>query len=621
MTEPPRVTAFTRFGDPLGDLTGIVEMKWSEEINGEDKLTVTMFGTPPAKETRLVWRDRWGTWHEHVVTNIETSHADSRPTSTVYAVSSISELAQDYVVEKRPGLRTPVPAASALADALETTRWGVGSVDVSKRAGASLYHCSAYEALSTIVGTWGGEVVAEITVDPASGVTARKVGLRTHRGDSTPARRLDFGRDLASVKRTIEDDAVITACYAWGKGEEVGDGYGRRIGIADVTQDGLPYVHDDSLLATWGLPRGDGTVMHRFGNYVNESCSDPEVLMAEAEAYLAEHSMPRVSYEGDVIAYAVANADVDGIRLGDEVYVVDGGFDPPIRTQARAVKIETDLLDPSSTVVTLGNFLGTLADQFGKLQGMIGTLSAKSAMYDVASDAAPSYVDAVISQLNAMFEESGGYVTIDMEKGITVTNAATFDESTSAMQINGQGFRIANSKNGTEWNWRTFGTGAGFTADEIVSGTIRADLIDATDLAAERLVSAAGSTTYGRVGENVVGIEDGYALYQGDALSYALTAGDVSSSVTASGKVVSLSVPLPSSASTFKAVMQMTPSVVSLQSSNDTTANKSAYLWISTDGFRIGSLRAGGGYDCVLYANSTGLYLTNGTRTLTIATF
>src|SRR5699024_9085963 len=43
-----------------------------------------------------------------------------------------------------------------------------------------------------------------------------------------------------------------------------------------------------------------------------------------------------------------------------------------------------------------------------------------------------------------------------------------------AIQIKGGGFRIANSKlpNG-EFDWRTFGTGDGFTADVIIAGILK----------------------------------------------------------------------------------------------------------------------------------------------------
>lgn len=45
------------------------------------------------------------------------------------------------------------------------------------------------------------------------------------------------------------------------------------------------------------------------------------------------------------------------------------------------------------------------------------------------------------------------------------------------MAIGTKGFLIASNKVNGEWNWRTFGTGAGFVADSIVAGTMLADRI------------------------------------------------------------------------------------------------------------------------------------------------
>lgn len=48
----------------------------------------------------------------------------------------------------------------------------------------------------------------------------------------------------------------------------------------------------------------------------------------------------------------------------------------------------------------------------------------------------------------------------------------------SAMMLSGSGFAIANMKREDgSWNWRTFGTGKGFTADEINAGTLNAGQI------------------------------------------------------------------------------------------------------------------------------------------------
>lgn len=51
-------------------------------------------------------------------------------------------------------------------------------------------------------------------------------------------------------------------------------------------------------------------------------------------------------------------------------------------------------------------------------------------------------------------------------------------DGTNAMMLTGSGFMIASGKTDQgDWDWRTFGTGKGFTADEIVAGEIRTGLV------------------------------------------------------------------------------------------------------------------------------------------------
>lgn len=54
----------------------------------------------------------------------------------------------------------------------------------------------------------------------------------------------------------------------------------------------------------------------------------------------------------------------------------------------------------------------------------------------------------------------------------------TSQDRESAMMITGEGFMIADSKTTTgAWNFRTFGTGRGFIADEIIAGTLNAGVV------------------------------------------------------------------------------------------------------------------------------------------------
>lgn len=56
------------------------------------------------------------------------------------------------------------------------------------------------------------------------------------------------------------------------------------------------------------------------------------------------------------------------------------------------------------------------------------------------------------------------------------------------MMLSGEGFMIANGKTPDgDWNWRTFGTGQGFVADEITSGFLSAERIRAGSIGSAKL--------------------------------------------------------------------------------------------------------------------------------------
>jgi phage minor structural protein len=477
-----RLILADRQGDMVRDVAPLLSCRRTEALDGTDSIDFTTCGVDVSKGQRLFFRDGMGRWHEYVVGTVTEGHDDGGETTVdVWAESAMAhDFRLSYVEDRRPS-----SLASALAALEDVTRWRVGVVDVPSTDTATwyMYHLDAWSALGKIVERYGGEPSARVVptgdVPDGDGWT-RYVDYQAHRGGATAARRFEWGHDVTSIRREVLDDDVVTAVWAWGKGEEIETGadgvaYGRRIGIEGVTPDGLGYVHDDSLLADWGLPgRAGEPPRHRFAEVVVDDCADASELLAVADARLEEWSVPRVSYDATVAQFGRAGVDFAGVALGDEVQVVDAGFATPIRTTARVVRLVTDELDSSQTKVTLDTWGGDYAADYAALVRSIGSLDGRSAAWDAVKDSAASYLDAQIAALNAMFASSGGYQFTDVETGTTWMDAPTFEQATTAINISGAGFRIADGKTAQgEWDWRTFGTGAGFTADDIVAGIIR----------------------------------------------------------------------------------------------------------------------------------------------------
>ena len=459
----------------------LLSLTHTDALNGEDSVDiVTTFALKQGY--RLVWVDRLGKVHEHVCQDPKGLHAGGDTVYTDTAINSICETYGDYIEDKRP---YGYGFLQALNVCLGPTRWTAGTVDQTGTVdkGLTFYHTSAREALQSIL-KCGGELETEITVSGGR-VTSRRVGIRSHRGAKGGHRRFTYTKDLTSVSRT-EHYGAITACYGYGKGIETdAGGYGRKLTFGDLNG-GKNYVEDASALKLYGRPDGNGGHAHVFGQYENSECEDAATLLAETRAYLKDHNEPGMTYEADAVDLMQFGRDWEGVAVGDDVQIVDTAFSPALRCEGRVTKLVTDQLG-GTVRVTLGNVTETIADMLLAQQQKVSSLSKRSSSWDVAASTPPAYLQQVVDGLNAQFNLNGNsYTFTSFEQGTIYAsvpldaNGRSTTGKGSAMQLCSQGFRIASGcKADGSWDWRTFGTGAGFTADLITVGTLMGDLIKA----------------------------------------------------------------------------------------------------------------------------------------------
>lgn len=478
-----RVDVYDRHDAYIGTIgpRQLLSMVHTDELNGSDELSITT-AFPLHEGYRLVWADRLGTVHEHVCQKPKASRETGGVVWTDTALNSICELFGDFIFDKRP---YGYGFLQALNVCLEPTRWEAGTVDqpgtVDK--GLTFYHISSREGLQDII-ECGGELETQVVTD-GTRVTRRRVGIRSHRGRSGGHRRFSYGKDLTSIDRT-EHWGAITACYGFGKGIETeGGGHGRKLTFGSVNG-GKDYVEDAAALKLYGRPDGNGGMAHVFGTFSDPDCEDAATLLAETRAYLDAHKEPGVTYSADVIDLVAMGRDWEGVAVGDDVQIVDTCFSPALRCEGRVTKLVTDELGGAMRV-TLGNITETMADMWLSQQKQVSSLSKRSSSWDVAASTPPSYLQQVMDAMNNQFNMSGSsYTFTSFEQGTIYAsvpmdaNGRSTTGKGSAMQLCSQGFRIASGcKADGSWDWRTFGTGAGFTADLITVGTLMGDLIKA----------------------------------------------------------------------------------------------------------------------------------------------
>lgn len=526
-----RVDVYSRHDAYVGTIGArqLLSFIWTDCLNGEDTVDITT--TYPLKEGyRLVWQDLNGEPHEHVCQDPKGASAAGLPIYSDTALNSICEIFGDYIEDKRP---YGYSFQRALEVCLEPTRWDVGTVDQpgTVSSGLTFYHTDCRTALNDILAC-GGELETSITVG-ASGVTVRRVSILKHRGEANGHRRFSYGKDINSITRT-EHWGAITACYGYGKGVETdAGGYGRKLTFGEINN-GKDYVEDAEALKLYGRPDGKGGLKHVFGKYENSSCEDAQQLKDETQDYLDQHKTPGVTYEADVVDLVAMGRPWEGVGVGDDTQMVDSSFEPTLRCQGRVTKLVIDILAKTQKV-TLGNVTESIADILQQQQQQITHLQNQSGSWDAVAGTTPAFLQQLIDSLNEQFNLNGmSYMHVSFENGFIFSSVPLDEDGRptatggTAMQLCSLGFRIAaGTKADGSYDWRTFGTGAGFVADWITTGTLLANLIKAGRLlvgdpndpvfmadfdSGEVVISATASVGNKTAGEMVVSTDVQYGL-------------------------------------------------------------------------------------------------------------
>lgn len=465
-----------------GAVPTLIKCMSVREVNGDEALEIECLAKLD-KGDRIVWQDRKARWHENIVDGVVEDRSAAGLKYSYFCPSSAKiELSGDYLEDKRP---YNVSAYSALSSALSESRWAVGTVDDLGQSDTNFYHTNAWAAIHDVAKVWGGEIEYEISIE-GSQIVSRKVNLRSRVGGDY-GKRFTYTKDLIGVTREVEEGNVVTALYGYGaslpsiddEGEETG-GYSRKLTFGDVNG-GFDWIGSSDALENFGRPDGNGGKAHVFGDVEFSDCEDPYELLSLTQEELEKRSLPSVVYTADVAALQLAGVDFEGADIGDTVMVIDKVYDPPLRIRSRITSIEEDQLSAKCSY-TFGNW-SDLADVVASQGADINTIKGSMGGWNNAANMTPGYLDVLIERLNSALNATGGYAYYTPGEGITTYDKPIDQNPTKAIQLMGGAFRIANEKNsdGT-WKWRTFGTGDGFVADQIVSGTLDASLVTIANL-------------------------------------------------------------------------------------------------------------------------------------------
>lgn len=398
--------------------------------------------------------------------------------------------------DRRP---TNEPVQRILPDILAGTGWTLGNVYTSNTGTSNYYYVSKLQAFWDFLEKWRVEFVPRIVY--SKGKIVRKEIDIYNQLSGDHGKWYEKGDKLLTVLKEEDASGVYTAFIGRGKGEEVGDGFGRRIGFEEVewsTANGDPvnkplgqdYVEIPWATAEYGYE--DGTPRYAIVEF--EEIDDNTQLLEATYTYAVEESRPKAHFRSNVIESGLA-------ELGEIVTIISD--DENIRYKTRIFKLKRDFKRKKVKTIEFGDKLvRTRAERVAAVDKTIRQKELQNLEWldQIREEIVDSYFnnDGYNYELQAgnEYDLPGGYYSFDRP----------IDQSPTKVIYMGAGqLLIANSKrpNG-EWDWRTAATGDGFVADAINTGTLRAEVI-----------KNSGIATFGDVddatGDAVDGIKDDLA--------------------------------------------------------------------------------------------------------------
>ncbi len=439
----------------------------SEKINGEYILTFWLPRSDP--KWQYIETENYVRCEGQLFiirTTEEERDASGRLTANVQCEHVYTELIDEYQDQLLNFAGTS--AEFALTQILQGTRFTIGTVDdFGLNDLFDLGETNKLDCTEQVKDTWGGEFKWD----------NRECNLLTERGADNGV-QFRYAKNLKSIKRTVDSKNLITRLY----------GYGRD-GLTIEGLDTSAWTQDEKDRLLVGVTvDGSGIITSKYidskyiNNYPIPKCgkkeindiSDQKTLLEKMQDYMTANEVPKVTYEVDFIELKKLGYKFEDVALGDTVTAIDEPLQANIK--ARIYEYEYYPYEAERSKVRLANFRENITDLLGEFQDSKDLVDRwKSSTGKVSSSMLEGAINVLINQLIA----SGAYASAQVVdgKGCLFENTKIDSPDYGALYIGPGIFAIADEKVDGNWNWRTFGKGSGFTADQLIAGKILTSLV------------------------------------------------------------------------------------------------------------------------------------------------
>lgn len=257
-----------------------------------------------------------------------TADSDPRGRLSFTGISfAVDELNAFVVSDIRPQNKSMKQVAEQII-AFTNDEWRVGYVDPTLPAlSGSFYYVSVKDALKQLQ-TFGCEILFKCTIT-GNKITDKWIEIYKQIG-VVSNKRFVYGSNALEVVRQRDRSQLYTSIIGRGKGEEVGNGYGRRIEFTDVEwkksngdpldkPKGQNWLEYPEMTALYGMPTKSGTKRKRETVLILEDIEDTKELLQATYENLVEYSRPLIQFKTTVLG-ADSIGNIVQIHRSDKGY-------------------------------------------------------------------------------------------------------------------------------------------------------------------------------------------------------------------------------------------------------------------------------------------------------------
>ncbi|WP_282668165.1 phage tail spike protein [Lactococcus cremoris] len=360
--------------------------------------------------------------------------------------------------------------------------WVLGVCEPTKTVSSTFYYTSMREALKALQ-ELGAEFTFSIEIT-GNKITKKIINCYNQIGKITN-KRFEYGEEVLKIVHQQDRTNIVTALIGRGKGEEVGDGYGRRLEFSDVEwrkSNGKPldkpkgqnWIEYPEMTKEYGIP-SNGKMLPRKTVVVFDDVEDASELLQKTYDQLAYYCRPLVQFSTEILGSDSIGNTVS-IHRGDRNY----------HYQTRVFKEVTDHVN-GRVQASLGDNLSgnSINRQLSQVQSNISDLdNNKMTFYD--STEIGKYQSDIIRGAK------GGSIMMmnpsDLGKGesrepfqMVWMNGPSIEESDHFLVANSEGIGFIDGNFNLD-NFKTAWTIDGiFNADFINAGTLQGVKIRSVD--------------------------------------------------------------------------------------------------------------------------------------------